>query len=59
MYRITAYCQLITWEWIHTSTTEMDLEVARAVMDRISDRLYQQLRNKKIKNYRVEITNAE
>lgn len=59
MYRVTVYAQLITEEWIHTSTSEMKLEVARAVMDRISERLHQHLKNKWILDYEVVVEIAE
>lgn len=59
MYRVAVYSQLITGKWIKARSCKMELEIAKAVMDRMSNRLYSQLRNKEILDYKVIVEIAE
>ena len=59
MYQTTIFCQLITGEWIITRSCKMEIEIARAVYDRLSVELYVQLTKGEILDYKIYVENAE
>lgn len=59
MYIVTVFSQIITGEWITAKTDKLELVIARAVYNRLSDKMYRQLTKKEILDYKVIVENAE